>query len=417
MDAAILAIGSELLGTDRLDTNSLRLAEILEQHSIAVSRKGVAGDDLEQIAETLGFLLDRHDIVITTGGLGPTSDDLTKEAVAALLGLELSLDEAILESLKKRFALRGIEMPESNRKQALIFPGHRTLLNARGSAPGAHLTFQRNGRERNLWIFPGVPSELEGMLEADLEPWLSGLGRPPRHRRTLRLAGMAESRVEEELKPFYARYPGMPVTILAGHGQIQIRLNADGDVATASERLDGWERELRDIFGPTIWGRDHDTIEDVVGSLLSAQGATVGVGESCTGGAVGAAITNVAGSSAWFAGGVIAYSREVKMMMLGVDPALIDAHGEVSEEVARDMAEGARRRFHSTWGIGVTGIAGPGGGTEEKPVGTVHVAVASRGYQKHRRLQLPGDRELVRQMTVVLALDMLRRELVAGTDR
>lgn len=411
VNAAVLAVGSELLGSDRLDTNSLRLSAVFSDHAVSVTHKAVVGDDLDLLVDQLDFLLARHGIVVITGGLGPTADDLTKEAVAALLGIDTVVDDGILESLRQRFAKRGMLMPETNIKQAHVFPDQETIRNPRGSAPGFHLTLQRPQGERHLWLFPGVPHEMEGMISDALEPWLRSLGRPTRHRRIFHFAGLSESHVEQELAPFYARNPGMPVTILAGRGEIQIRLFAEGSRAT--DILDGFETELRDIFGLSLWGIDSDSMESVVGTLLADRGDRVAVGESCTGGAVGARITNVPGSSGWFAGGVIAYTREIKMMMLGVDPALIDLHGEVSEAVARDLAEGARRRFDAEWGIGVTGIAGPGGGSEEKPVGSVHVAVARRGSQVHRQLNLPGDRKLVRQLTTLQALDLLRRQLIA----
>ncbi|MHB0969437.1 MAG: competence/damage-inducible protein A [Thermoanaerobaculia bacterium] len=415
MKAAIIAIGSEMLGTTRLDTNSLKITRMLEAYGIPVRRKAVVGDDRALIASELKFALADHELVVLSGGLGPTEDDLTKEAVAAALGLELQFDESILERIRRLFAMRNLQMPEVNRKQAMVFPGHRTLHNQLGSAPAFQLNVAFDDRPRHIWIFPGVPRELEALLEHDFEAWLRETRRGGSiHRRAVKISGSSESQVEEELAPFYGRHRGEPVTILASQAEIQIHFQAEGSADEAYPRLTAMEQELRAIFGDRIFGLDDEKMEEVVGRLLAQRGETVATAESCTGGLLASRITDVSGSSAYFMGGVVTYSRDAKLFMLGVDPALVDAHGEVSEEVARDMARGARRRFGTTYGIGITGIAGPTGGTEAKPVGTVHVAVASAQAIDHRRLQLIGNREMVKFRATQAALDFLRLMMMRG---
>lgn len=412
MKAAILAAGSEMLGATRVDTNSLRVAALLEEYSITLARKSVVGDQIEDLVDELRFLLDRSDLIVTSGGLGPTSDDLTREAIAAAIGIELQMSGDILAWLQQRYAGFGKSMPDANRKQALIFPGQQVLHNERGSAPGAHLVVNRDGREVHIWMFPGVPPELDWMMETYLRPWLDQLGRRPRIQRTFKISGYGESWVEDQLVPFYAAHPELPVTILATNREIHVCLAHDGDPVEGENILQGYARELEEIFGEHLFAYDADTLESVVGSLLAQRGETVATAESCTAGGLSERITSVPGSSAWFIGGVVAYDRNVKMMMLGVDPAAIEEDGEVSERVAIQMAEGARRRFGVEWGVGITGIAGPGGGSPEKPVGTVHIAIAWRGGHRHLLRRLPGDREAIRGRATAAALDLLRREIL-----
>lgn len=408
MRSAIIAVGSELLGTDRLDTNSLTIARLLETYGFSLERKAVVPDRKEAIAAELLHMLQQHEVVLITGGLGPTEDDLTREAVAEALSLRLELDPSILSHIEELFTRRGLRMPEVNRKQAMVFSGHQVLSNPRGTAPGFHLSISHQDKPRHVWIFPGVPYELEGMLEADLEPWLQEQKRQVQYRRIVKLTGITESEVEEKLKPFYAKYTGEPITILASRGEIQVHLFARGSADEAYALLTRMEQELRELFGDKIFGLDNDTLEAVVGRMLASRGETVATAESCTGGLLASRITDVSGSSAYYLGGAVAYSRESKLMLLGVDPALIEKHGEVSEEVAREMATGARRRFSTTYGAAITGIAGPTGGTEQKPVGTVHVAVCSQRETEHRKFQLSGSRDLIKLWSTQVALNMLR---------
>lgn len=404
MKAAIIAVGSELLGTDRLDTNSLTIARTLERYGVELVRKSVAPDDRAAIAEEVRHSIRFADALFISGGLGPTEDDLTKEGVAEALGLKLERDDAIVEQLRARFAKRGYEMPETNIRQAMVFAGQTTIANPRGTAPGFHLEVDA----KHVWIFPGVPYELEGMVSTEVADWLAATETESRFRRVLRVCGVPESTLDEMLQPFYRAHDGEPVGIFAGKGELQIHLRATGESAAAHRYLDQMEREVRAIVGDRIYGREDETLESVIGGMLAARGETLATAESCTGGLLSARITEVSGSSKYFMGGVISYARDAKLFLLGVDPAMIDEHGEVSEEVARQMARGARRRFGTTYGIGVTGIAGPTGGTPDKPVGLVHVAVATPARVEHRRNVFPGHRDLVRQLSTLAALDMLR---------
>ncbi len=408
MKAAILAIGTELLGHTRVDTNSLLIAEALEKYGVELARKYVVPDDPDVIEQELRAALDRHELVITTGGLGPTEDDLTKDVIAKVVGVPLKEDAAVLARIRKMFEERGYQMPEVNRKQAMVFPGHKILENKRGTAPGFHLNLNLNGTQQHLWVFPGVPNELEGMVEDDLEPWLRSLAAQSIHRRIVRVVGLTESAVEEKLGPFYRNHRGEVITILASRGEIQIHLRVDGTDDDAYPKLVAMEKELREIYGARVFGLDDETLECVVGRQLASRGESVSTAESCTGGLLASRLTDVSGSSAYFMGGVVTYSQQAKLFMIGVDPKLVQEEGEVSEPVAREMAKGVRRRFDTTYGIGITGIAGPTGGTPKKPVGTVHVAVASREQVRHRQYQFVGNRELVKHYATQMALNGLR---------
>lgn len=411
MRAAIVAVGSEMLGISKVDTNSLEVTRHLEEWGVELARKSVIGDHASDLASELRQALDSCDIVVVMGGLGPTEDDVTKDVVAGVLGVPMREEGEVLAKMVALFANRGYPMPETNRKQALVFEGHGYLRNPRGTAPGFHLEIDWSGRGRHLWIFPGVPNELRGMLESDFGPWLQTLGLPRRHWRTLRIIGMPESLADQKLKAFYEKYRDTPVTILASRGELSLHFYALGTEDDAYAKLLTMEADAREALGERVYGTGEDTIELVLGRMLLARGETVAIAESCTGGLLSSRITDVAGSSQWFLGGVVAYSADVKMSMVGVDPAHIQQHGEVSEEVARDLAAGARRRFGTTWGIGVTGIAGPDGGSEEKPVGTVHIAVASLAGVEHRKIYFAGGRENVRRFATNAALDLLRMEV------
>lgn len=403
--AAIIAAGSEMLGPTRLDTNSLKITAALEDFGVAVARKSVVGDRLPDLVAEIRFALNASDMLFVTGGLGPTEDDLTREALCEALGLSMEVDQRIVESIEARFAARGWKMPEVNKRQANVFKGQTTLTNERGTAPGFHIEKQ----SKHVWVFPGVPHELEWMIATYLRPWLqSTIGARSRHRRVLKVAGMSESAVEEKLAPYYAAHRDEGLTILASSGQIELHVAADGAESEARAQIASRERELLDLFGARIYGFDDDTLEGVLGLLLAERGESVSVAESCTGGLLSSRITDVAGSSAYFMGGAVCYTADAKMFLAGVDPKLIQDHGEVSEPVAIDLAKGIRRRFHTTYGIGVTGIAGPGGGSEAKPVGTVHIAVASAHAFEHRKLFWPVSRSLFKWFATNSALDLLR---------
>jgi nicotinamide-nucleotide amidase len=409
--AAIIAIGSEMLGPARVDTNSLKIAAALEDFGVGVVRKSVVGDNLRDLVDEIHYCLQHADLLIITGGLGPTEDDLTREALAEAFGLKMEVDASIVERIQSRFAARGWKMPEVNKRQARVFPGHTTLANERGTAPGFHL--QVEGKD--IWVFPGVPHELELMIDTYLKTWLeSKSGGRARYRRVLKIVGMTESGVEEKLKPYYQAHNHEPLTILATSGQIEIHLQADGNEAEARAAIAARERELLDIFGERVFGFDSDTLEAVIGRLLIDRHASVSVAESCTGGLLQSRITDVPGSSGYFLGGAVCYSADSKMFIAGVDPALIQQFGEVSEQVAVELAKGVRRRFHTSFGIGVTGIAGPGGGSEAKPVGTVHIAVADIDRYEHRKLFWPVTRSLFKWFSTNSALDLLRLFMLRG---
>jgi len=401
MKASIIAVGSEMLGPTRVDTNSLKITALLELFGIPLARKSIVADSLDELADEINFSLDYSDILITSGGLGPTEDDLTREALVKALGLEVDVDHAIIEKLEQRFAARGWKMPEVNKKQANVFRGQTTLQNERGTAPGFHLEV----RGKHIWVFPGVPGELEWMLKTYMEPWLEEVsGGRSRHRRVLKVAGLGESAVEEKLKPFYDAHKGEPLTILASPQGVELHLIFDSKDEIATR-----ERELLDIFAVRVFGFDDDTLEGVVGRLLTERGETVSTAESCTGGLLSQRITDVAGSSAYFMSGIVCYTANAKIELVGVHPEIIHANGEVSEPVAIALARGIRERFNTTYGVGITGIAGPSGGSAEKPVGTVHVAVASADRYEHRKLFWPGARSHVRWFSTQSALDLLRR--------
>jgi len=406
MEAAIIAIGSEMLGPSRLDTNSLKITAALEDYAVPLVRKSIVGDRQADLVDELLYDVERADVLIVTGGLGPTEDDLTREALAEAFSLSMRVESAIIERLEQRFAKRGLKMPEVNKRQANVFVGQETLTNERGTAPGFHI---RLG-EKHVWVFPGVPHELEWMLATYFTPWLvAQRGGRARHRRALKIAGMTESGVEERLKPFYdAHRDEPPLTILATGGQIELHIHADGDEAAAVAHLATREGELRELFGERVFGLDEDSLEAVVGRMLTERGRTVATAESCTGGLLASRITDVAGSSAYFMGGAIVYTAAAKRDMAGVEAALIAEHGEVSEAVAIALAQGIRERFGTTYGVGITGIAGPSGGSEAKPVGTVHIAVAGAGRHEHRKLFWPMERTLFKRFATQSALDLLR---------
>lgn len=417
--AAILAVGSELLGPDRLDTNSLKLTAVLEAHGVALESKSVVGDEEEEIARQLEHLVSTNDLVLVTGGLGPTSDDVTREAVARLVGRPLVRDPALIESLERRYGDFGLPMPATNRKQADVIQGARVLPNPRGTAPGMLVT----AGGASLFLFPGVPRELVGMIEEELEPWLvhnAGDGGAPEgrvERRVVKVACLPESRVEELIFPAYEEFGRDSITVLAQPGEISLHLKATGSAARRRERLTAMTARMRELVGEAAFADDEETtLEGVVGRLLSASGQTLSVAESCTAGGVAARLTDVAGSSAYFLGGAVVYSNELKTHLLGVDPGLLQRDGAVSESVARSMAEGARERFGSDYALAITGVAGPGGGSDAKPVGTVHLALAGPGGVSHRHARFPGQRQQVRRLAAQFSLDLLRRLLLADQN-
>jgi nicotinamide-nucleotide amidase len=413
MKAAIVAVGSELLGTDRLDTNSLRLTALLDRHGIELRRKTVVGDSVDEIAFELRSLLEKVDLILVTGGLGPTADDVTREAAAVALGRGMHFNEEVLARIAARFHSFGRRMPEVARRQAEVVDGAELIPNDRGTAPGMRLEKD----SVHLFLFPGVPVELDGMLSEYLDPWLAArTGGAGREMAVLKIASLPESEVEERIGPAYAEFGREAITILASPGEIRLQAMAAGPEPERRARLSAMVARLAELAGNAVFAtREEDTLESVVGELLRAGGATLSVSESCTGGLLAKRLTDVPGSSDYFLGGVVTYTNRLKTEMVGVPVELLAEHGAVSEPVARAMAEGVRRALGSDWGIGVTGVAGPGGGSETKPVGMVHIAVAGpgAGEVEHRKVRFPGDRDMVRRQSAQLALEVLRRRLLA----
>jgi nicotinamide-nucleotide amidase len=407
--AACLAVGSELLGERRLDSNSLTITRVLARYGVTVEEKRVAGDSVERVAVAIRELLERHDLVVVTGGLGPTADDVTRDAVARALDRPIEADAEVEGWIRNRYADLGRRMPSICLTMARVVAGSRPLPNDRGSAPG--LMIETDGHL--LAVFPGVPWEMEEMLERDLVPVVAGWG--PGHAkitRTLLLGGVVESDTEEQIHHLYGHFGRENVTILASYGVLRLVLSAEGDEAEAVARVDMMEKAFREVLGDDVAGVEIDGLPEVVLEALRRRGQTLSVAESCTGGLISAHLTDVPGASDVFLGGVVSYSNDAKEQLIDVPHETLIEHGAVSEEVARAMATGVRRRFSADWGVGITGIAGPTGGTDEKPVGLVHWAVAGpNGLWANRRVFL-GDRTIVREWSLNAALDLLRRRLM-----
>jgi nicotinamide-nucleotide amidase len=411
--AEIIAAGSELLTPYRVDTNSLFLTARLNELGVVVGGKSVVGDQKSDLATVFRQACQRADVVIVTGGLGPTADDVTREAVAEVLNLPLEEHTDILETIRARFSRRGARMPGINRRQAMVPAGAMPLANDVGTAPGLMIETQ----DRLVVLLPGPPRELKPMFEAFVAPRIAQTagGRLLR-RRVVKATGRSESQVEELSQPVYSTFgePGisMDTTILATPGQIELHVSALGvDPVQLERALDEAVRRLEAAIGSSVFSSDGRTLEAVVGDLLHERGWRVAAAESCTGGGFVSRMTDVPGSSAWVIGGIVAYANEVKTEQLGVSASLITEHGAVSEPVAQAMAEGARVRLKANVGVGITGIAGPDGGSAEKPVGTVAIAVAGREVRV-RTFLFPGDREAIRRHATSAALDMIRQDLM-----
>ena len=410
LSAEIVAIGSELLAPDRSDTNSLWLTEQLNSIGIEVKLKTIVGDDDARLEEAIRDALRRSKVVITTGGLGPTEDDITRKVAARAMGRRLLLDEAVLEEIREKFKAFGRPMPERNSRQAMVIDGAEVLPNPNGSAPG--LFIEHEGT--SVALLPGPPREMKPMFENHILARLgSKAGNLVVVRRVLKVAGMGESAVDEKIAPVYTQYTNPQTTILFNKSEIEVQLTATARTREEAEALlDKVSMQIEEKLGHSIFSFRGETIEEVVGLKLSLGGYTLAVAESCTGGLIAQRLTDVPGSSKYFIEGVVAYSNDAKMRRLDVEPILIMEHGAVSAPVAEAMAVGIRRRANSDFGLSVTGIAGPDGGSEEKPVGLVYIALANDVRTEHRKLVLPGDRSLIRWRASQAALDLLRRRLI-----
>lgn len=417
MKLEIITIGDELLLGFTTDTNAAYLARELAAHGVEVVRRATVGDDAEAIANAVRDALERTGAVITTGGLGPTADDLTKAAIAEVFGRQLEMREEIVAMIEERFRLYGFKgpMPASNRQQALVPQGARVLDNRHGSAPGIWI---EDDRQRWVAMLPGVPREMRGMTSDVIVPEIRarmGEVREVVRSRTLRLIGISESHLADQLGDRARTVRGLPVAYLPSVAGIDLRLTTRGmSDAAATALLDAAVAELRPIIGAHVYGEDDTDLADVVLQRARERALRIAVAESCTGGMLGTRLTTVPGSSDVFVGGVIAYDDDVKVRLLGVDPATLREHGAVSEETVREMATGIRRCLGAQIGIAITGVAGPSGGSAEKPVGLVWLAadVNERVRASHRIY--PGSREEIRQRATQAALDLVRRMLGDG---
>ncbi|MEN9593416.1 MAG: hypothetical protein RJA21_1892 [Gemmatimonadota bacterium] len=410
MNLEIVTIGDELLLGFTIDTNAAHLAREFAALGVRIVRRATCGDDADSIASAVQDALERTGAVITTGGLGPTADDMTKPAIASIFGRGMVLDSDILAALEERWRKRfGHELPASNRQQAMVPEGCTILPNRHGSAPGIWL---EDAQHRWVAMLPGVPREMRGMLADTIIPHLRDrlpLDGPVIRARTLRTANIAESALADKLGELARGVNGLSLAYLPGHDGVDLRLTSYRLPARETEAtLTEAARLVREKVGRFIYGEGNDDLAALMLTECAARDLTLAVAESCTGGMLGMRLTAVPGSSRVVQGGTIAYANAVKVRELDVSQSDLDAHGAVSEPVARAMATGARRRFGTNIGIGITGIAGPDGGTPEKPVGTVWVAVDCDGEVHAVRAVLPGDRSEIRYRAAQLALDRLR---------
>lgn len=422
MKAWIVAVGSEMLTPFRVDTNSLVITEKLNAIGCDVRLKVVVGDDVAELSALFARGVGLVDLIVCTGGLGPTEDDITRDALARAFDLPFDTDTAVLDSIRQRFEARGMTMREINKRQALVPRGADVLANSRGTAPG--LWLQREGT--SVLLLPGPPREMQPILERVIDERLKpASGSRGLFRRVLKLTGRPESEVDSIAQPVYSRWvtAEIPIvtTILAKMGQIELHLTADAaSEAEGHAALAVAVRELLDVLGPSVYSIDGRGLEQVVGDQLRERRMTIAVAESCSGGLLASRLTDVPGSSDYMDRGVVCYSNEAKTELLGVPAALIAEHGAVSEAVAQAMADAVRARARSSVGVGITGIAGPGGGSPEKPVGTVCIAVAIPQARDVRRFAFIGPRDLVKFQSVQAAMNMLRLLLAevppAGRD-
>jgi nicotinamide-nucleotide amidase len=416
MKSEIIAVGSEMLTPFRQDTNSLYLTEKLNEIGVSIAFKTIVGDREKDLVSAIQIALGRADIVILMGGLGPTEDDLTREAVAAALSLKMRRDGTLLAALHARAATWRIPMPTNNLKQADVLEGATVLTNPNGSAPGQWLETSYGGYRKILFLLPGPPAECRPLFDAECLPRLRA-SLPERHiaKRTLRAAMIPESQADKLLSPIYTPYTDVETTILSHSGDIQLTLLCSKPTAEAAQsRVDELSSRMEEALEDWLYstgGASAETLEQIVLYYLGLREATLAVAESCTGGMIAQRITSVPGSSRSFLGGAIVYSNALKAAFAGVSPELIAEHGAVSAEVAKALATGIRLRTGATLGLGVTGIAGPAGGTETKPVGRVYIALSDAQKTDAFERTFRGDRTRVREWATQQSLDLIRRHL------
>jgi nicotinamide-nucleotide amidase len=416
MLAEIIAVGSEMLTPHRQDTNSLFLTAGLNDLGVTVAFKTIVGDNRDHLSSAIQIAINRADIVLLSGGLGPTEDDLTRECLAETLNLSLRRNEAVFDFLQQRFAARKMEMPSNNAKQADQIEGAEILPNINGSAPGQWLDFAHNGVRKLVALLPGPPKELQPLFDSECKPRLTA-ALPPYHlaRRQLRMALIPESQVDARTAPIYKQFPDVQTTILAGSAEIQLHfVCVKTTLAEAEARVEAVADAVAREMGDDIFSLNGESLEEVVLLMLGVRRQSLAVAESCTGGLLGQRLTSIAGSSRVFLGGAIAYSDRSKTALADVPSYLIDEHGAVSDTVARALAEGIRRRTGSSLALGITGIAGPTaprGLDANKPIGLVYIALTDGEDTQVKKFHIPGDRDRVRLWSTQHALEMLRQYL------
>jgi nicotinamide-nucleotide amidase len=414
MNAEIIAIGSELLTPWRQDTNSLHITERLNQLGVTVVFKTIVGDRPKHLVNAISSALGRTDLVVIMGGLGPTEDDLTREATAEALKIKLKREPDLIAELYSRAAARRMNLTRNNEKQADVLDGAVVLENARGTAPGQMLDTIFGEYRKLVLLLPGPPSELKPMFDEQCIPRLKEI-LPKRYlaTRILKAALIPESQADARIAPIYQQYKDVETTILAHLGDIQLNLvSSKTTLSSAQSRVDELAGKIEEELEGFIYSSQGETLEQIVLYYLEMRGATISVAESCTGGLVAERLTSISGASRSFLGGAVVYSNELKTQFAGVPQEMIERHGAVSKEVAAALAEGIRKRCGSTYGLGVTGIAGPGGGSEEKPVGLVYVGVSDNDGTEVVERKFSGDRSRIRQYASQQALDLVRRRLM-----
>ena len=414
MIAEIVAIGSELLTPFRQDTNSLYLTQRLNEIGVEVAFKNIVGDDRENLVQVARNAIQRSNIVIFMGGLGPTEDDLTRESVAEALGLRLKRNPDLVAELYKRFASRRVTMPDNNMRQADVILGAEIIPNPNGTAPGQFIEGAQDGSPRYIFLLPGPPHELKAMWHEQCHVMLrERLPRTYIATREMRVSSLGESTVDARIAPIYTQNKQVQTTILAKPGEVQIHLRARAkSMDEARAAVDQLAGQLEDELDDAVFSTNGESLEQIVGYYLQMRNSTICVAESCTGGLMSERLTNVSGSSRYFVGGVVVYSNQLKTLLADVPPMMIEEYGAVSRQVAVSLAENFRATCNATIGVGITGIAGPGGGSEDKPVGLVYIAVADEMGTDVVERRFPGDRERIRWWSSQVALDMVRKKLI-----
>ncbi len=408
MPADLICVGNELLTGLIENSNSGFLSRRLWSLGISVRETTVVADDEEAIRDVLERSLNKSDLVIITGGLGPTDDDLTREAVATILNRSLALNSSWLNIMEELFKSRGYIMPENNRKQAMVIDGSILLENKRGTAPGAYINFG----DKTIVLLPGPPHEMQLMFDEKVVPLLTVKeDLTVSYLKTLKCIGIGESTLEEMVKTI-GQWELPPISYIAKGFEVDLQIKGYGDKVEAQSLISEAEKRLRHLLGDHIFGSDDDTLNGIVAELLRSSGKTLALAESCSGGLLSDIITDIPGSSVFYRGGIVAYSTFAKANLLGIDSALLAREGDVSEAVAKSMAKAAREIFKTDYGVGITGIAGPLSDRSKSPVGLVYIACSCDDKTTAKELNLGGDRRIIKERSAQAALDLLRKSLI-----